>query len=66
MKRKHRIILAVLIIVIGSILNGFAWSTDIGHPISTISLISGLGMIFGGIILLILSLDKKAHTHNNG
>ncbi len=66
MKKTYRIIFAVLIIAIGSILNGFAWGTDIGHPISTISLISGLGMIFGGIVFLIVSLNKKAHTHNNG
>ena len=53
-----------LLIILGFALDGFAWSTKIGHPISTISLLLGIGLIIGGIILLFMKPKKKAHTHN--
>jgi len=59
-------VIGLILIVLGFVLDGFAWSTKIGHPISTISLLLGIGLIIGGIILLFMESKNKAHTHNNG
>ena len=55
-----------MIIIIGWILDAFAFTTKIGHPISTIALLLGLGLFFGGLIYLIITIKNKAHTHNKG
>ncbi len=47
-------IIGIILIVLGFVLDGFAWSTKIGHPISTISLLLGIGLIIVGIILFFM------------
>lgn len=45
--------------ILGFTLVGFAWSTTIAHPLSTICLLLGLGLFFGGILLLLITLTSK-------
>lgn len=59
MKKTHKILISVFMIISGWLLGGFAWTTKIGHPINTICLLSGFGLIGGGIAYLIISLEKK-------
>jgi predicted tellurium resistance membrane protein TerC len=57
-------ILGFILIIVGFTLDIFAWSTKIGHPISTICLLLGIGLIIGGIVMTLIKPKKKAHTHN--
>jgi hypothetical protein len=50
--------IGLISILIGFVLNGFSWSTLIGHPINTIFLLTGLGLIIIGIILISLKQNK--------
>lgn len=59
MTKKYKIILSIGAIIIGWFLNAFAWTTTIGHPISTICLMLGIGLFFSGLVLLLFSLFKK-------
>jgi hypothetical protein len=59
MTRKNTVLVSIALIIIGWLLNAFAWTTKMGHPISTICLFLGLGFIFVGLIFFILSLTKK-------
>jgi len=60
MKKNKNLLLAILMMIIGFIFNGLAWSTIIGgHPYNTICFLLGMGLIFSGLILFILSLAKK-------
>jgi hypothetical protein len=45
--------------VLGWFSNAFAWSTQSGHPTSTIFLLLGLGLFFVGLIFLAIALIKK-------
>jgi hypothetical protein len=56
--KKKKIIISVGVIVLGWLLNAFAWTTKLGHPISTISLLLGLGLLFIGLITLFITLIK--------
>jgi len=57
--KKNRIILSIMLVAIGILLDGFAFTTTIGHPISTICLLISLGLIFGGFILFIVGMTTK-------
>ncbi len=59
MTKRNKIFLSVGAIIFGCLLNAFAWTTKLGHPISTFALLIGIGLFFGGLILLILALTKK-------
>lgn len=59
MTKKNKIFLSVGAIIFGWLLNAFAWTTKLGHPVSTIFLLLGLALFFGGLIFLILTLTKK-------
>lgn len=59
MTKKNKIIFSIVAIVLGWSLNAFAWTTTIGHPISTICLLLGVGLFFSGIVFLILAMTKK-------
>jgi hypothetical protein len=56
--RNQKIIGSVGAIISGWLLNAFAWTTKLGHPTSTISLLLGLGLFFTGLIFLIVTLSK--------
>jgi len=59
-KKNKILFVSILIMVIGFILNGLAWSTIIGgHPNSTICLVLGLILLFLGLLFFILSFAKK-------
>jgi hypothetical protein len=47
-------ILGFILIVIGFALGIFASSTKIGHPISTICLLLGIGLIIGGTLMTLM------------
>lgn len=54
MTKTRKSLFSVWLIIAGILLNGFAWSTTIGHPISTMSLGLGLMFLLGGLIWLII------------
>ena len=53
-------ILGFILIIIGFGLDIFAFSTKIGHPISTIYLLLGIGLIIGGIIMTLMKPKSKS------
>jgi len=55
MKKKHQALTGVLMLISGFILNGLAWTVLHGPVWSTIVGISGLVLMFVGLILLLLS-----------
>jgi hypothetical protein len=57
--KKSNILISIFMTILGFALDGFAWSTTIVHPLSTICLLLGLGLFFGGILLLLLTLTSK-------
>jgi hypothetical protein len=59
--RKNKILFSIGAIILGWVLNAFAWITTIGHPTSTICLLLGLGLFFSGLIFLILTLAKRSN-----
>ena len=63
MTKKVKIFLSISTIILGFLLNAFAWTTELGHPTSTICLLLGLGLFFTGIIFLaiVLCTPKKAN-----
>ena len=58
-KKTNRIILSLALVVIGILLDGFAFTTKIGNPISTICLLLGLALVFGGFIFFIIGVTTK-------
>jgi Zn-dependent protease with chaperone function len=55
--KNRKILLPLVMMPVGFILNGIAWSENIGGPfISTICLCLGLGLLFFGFILFIVRL----------
>lgn len=57
MKENKKFLLPVVMMIVGFILNGIAWSENIGgHPASTICLCLGLGLGFFGFILFMFRL----------
>ena len=59
MKRVTIIAVSILTIILAYLLIAFAWSTNVGHPESTICLILGIVLFSGGIVLLIIGLKIK-------
>jgi hypothetical protein len=60
MKKNKNLLIAILMMIIGFVFNGLAWSTIIGvHPYNTICFLLGLGLSLFGLIFFILSLVKK-------
>ena len=51
-----KILHPVVILIVGFVLNGIAWSSIIHHPFNTICLVLGLGLFFLGIILSIIKI----------
>lgn len=57
MNKTRKILLSIITIIVGWLLGGLAYSTPIGgHPVNTICLLVGVGMLFSGIIWLIIIL----------
>jgi hypothetical protein len=60
MKKNKLLFVSIIMMIIGLILNGLAWSSIIGgHPNSTICLVLGLGLFCLGLLFFILSFAKK-------
>jgi hypothetical protein len=53
MEKKAKIF-SLLSIVLGWFLLGFGYTTNLGHPISTISFLLGIVCIIGGLLMLIV------------
>ena len=58
MQKENKILLSILIMIIGFVLNGLAWTIPMGPTLNTLSLLLGLGSMFGGFIYLILSIKS--------
>ncbi|PVD51410.1 hypothetical protein DC498_14825 [Terrimonas sp.] len=58
MPRKTKILFSVGGMLLGWLLNAFAWTTTMGHPVNTISLLLGGILFLGGLIFLIITLIK--------
>jgi hypothetical protein len=58
MQKQNKIFLSILIMVVGFILNGLAWTVSMGPTLNTLALLFGLGFMFGGFIYLILSIKS--------
>ncbi|WP_189328070.1 hypothetical protein [Flavobacterium sp. LM4] len=48
-----KIVFPIAMMITGFILNGIAWSENIGAPVNTICLCLGLGLLFFGFIFLL-------------
>lgn len=61
-------LIGLILLVLGFVLDGFAWSTKLGHPLNTICLLLGLGLIIGGFALLlkIKYISTTMHIKNDG
>ncbi len=57
--KQNKILLATSLIIIGYLLNAFAWITKEGRPISTICHLFGIGLIICGSAVLTFALLKK-------
>ncbi len=53
--KKHQASAGLLMLISGFILNGLAWTVLPGPVLNTAGLICGLGLIFLGVIYLLLS-----------
>jgi hypothetical protein len=58
MQKENKIFLSILIMIIGFVLNGLAWTIPMGPTLNTLALLLGLGSMFGGFIYLILSIKS--------
>ena len=58
MQKENKIFLSILIMIIGFVLNGLAWTISMGPTFNTLALLLGLGSMFGGFIYLILSIKS--------
>jgi hypothetical protein len=59
MTKNEHVIISVGAVIGGWVLCGFALTTTLGHPVSTICIIFGLGFSVGGFISLILALKRS-------
>jgi hypothetical protein len=57
--KKYKVLLAILSIILGWFLNVFAWTTKIGHSLSSICLILGICLFFIGTIFLIIIIIRE-------
>jgi hypothetical protein len=58
MTKKEHVIISTGAMIGGWLLFGFAMTTTLGYPVSTISIIVGLGFAVGGFISLVLALKR--------
>ncbi len=58
MQKQNKIFLSILIMIIGFVLNGLAWTVPMGPTLNTLTLLFGLGFMFGGFIYLIVSIKS--------
>lgn len=56
--RNQKILSSIGAIISGWLLDAFALTTTLGHPISTICLLLGLGLFFVGLKVLIRTLQS--------
>ncbi|MCY1221473.1 hypothetical protein D9M72_335310 [compost metagenome] len=59
MTEKNKIFLSIGAIILGWLLSGFALTTKLGHPTSTICLRLALALFFGGVLFIFLILTRK-------
>jgi hypothetical protein len=59
MTKGKKILISIAAIISGWLLNGFAWTTSIGHSTNIILVILGLVLFLGGGALLIITLGGK-------
>jgi hypothetical protein len=59
MKQLKKIYLSIIAMFVGFILNVMAWTVLPGPNLSTMCLLLGLGLMFGGFIFFIISISKK-------
>jgi hypothetical protein len=52
-KRAVKVLLVIIFVIIGILAGGFGFTTELGHPISTICLFLGLGLVLTGFIYFI-------------
>lgn len=52
-KRAVKVMLAISLLIIGILLIGYGFTTELGHPISTTCLLLGLGLVFLGFVYFI-------------
>jgi hypothetical protein len=58
MTKKERITISIGAMIGGWLLCGFAATSTLGQPMTTIGVVVGLGFSVGGFISLILALKK--------
>lgn len=51
--RAIKVLSAISAVLIGMLMSGFGITTEMGHPTSTICLLFGLGLAFGGFIYFV-------------
>jgi len=59
LKKRDKIIISIGALIVSWFLSGLAFTTEFGHPISTICLIMGVVMFIFGIIFLIINLNRE-------
>jgi len=59
MTKNSKVILSITSIIVGWLMCGFGFTTTIGHPLSTICLLTGIGLSISGIIFLNKILNRK-------
>jgi hypothetical protein len=58
MTKNEQLFISIGAMIGGWLLGGFAFTTPLGHPVSSISLIAGLIFSIGGFISLILAVKR--------
>ncbi len=56
MTKKQRILISIGGMIGGCILCGYAYTTPLAYPVSTICIVLGIGISVGGFISLMLAL----------
>jgi len=59
MTKNSKVILSISSVIVGWLLCGFGFTTTIGHPLSTICFLTGIGLSLGGLVFLIVNLKRK-------
>lgn len=58
MSKTYKIVLTVLSMLISWFLCGFGFTTKLGHPISSICFLTGIGLFFLGLVQFVRCLKK--------
>ena len=59
MNYKLKVILLLISVALGWLLAGIGYTTPLGHPISTICFLLGLGLSFTSFVFLIITVNKR-------